>query len=66
MTLPAALVNQDDDLVPITICITPPQAVRLELLLADAREINPELDDSDVLDAIFLYGLKAAEAVRFS
>lgn len=59
--LPPPLFEQEDDLVPVTVCITPAQAVRLELLLAKFRERNPTADDSDVVDAVFIAGLEAAE-----
>ncbi|MDO9596707.1 MAG: hypothetical protein Q7J47_03205 [Azoarcus sp.] len=59
--LPPALVEQDDDLVPVTVCITPVQAIRLELLLAKFRERHPTATDSDVVDAVFIAGLEAAE-----
>lgn len=53
--------ERNDGLVPITVCITPEQAVRLELLLAYWRDQRPSADDSDVIDAIFMAGLAAAE-----
>lgn len=50
-----------DDRIPITVCIAPPQAARLEALIAEYRARHPAADDSDVVDAIFLAGLAAAE-----
>jgi hypothetical protein len=61
MSLPPALVEQDDSLVPVTVCITPLQAIRLELVVAKYRERHPSADDSNVVDAIFIAGLEAAE-----
>jgi len=54
-------VDQEDGLVPVTVCVTPAQAVRLEVLLAAYRERYSIADDSEVIDAIFLAGLLAAE-----
>lgn len=59
--LPPPLFEFEDDLVPVTVCITPAQAVRLELLIAHYRERHSSADDSDVIDAIFIAGLEAAE-----
>jgi len=51
----------DDERIPVTVCITPAEAVRLELLIAAYRDRHPGADDTHVIDAIFLAGLAAAE-----
>lgn len=55
------LAADDDERIPVTVCITPAEAVRLEMLIAAYRDRHPGTDDSHVIDAIFLAGLAAAE-----
>lgn len=49
-----------DSPTPVTVYLTPAQAVRLELVLAHHRD-HTGLDDEVVCDAIFETGLKVAE-----
>lgn len=49
------------DLTPVTVWLTPADAVRLELLLAAQRERIPTLDDNELVDTIFTTGLDACE-----
>jgi len=59
MQLPPEL--DDESLVPVTVMLTPPQVVRLEVLAAKLREIDPSIEDNNVADAIFDTGLSAYE-----
>lgn len=59
--IPAPLITDDDDRIPIVVDITPAQAVRLELLIAKHRGRNPTTDDNAVVDFVFALGLDAAE-----
>lgn len=58
--IPAPLVPPDGDMVPVTVCLTPAQAVRLERLLAHARD-HSGLDDDSITDMVFETGLRIAE-----
>lgn len=60
--IPAPLVELDDERTPITVCLTPVQAVRLELLLARLGETDPATDDNALVDRIFAHGLDQLEA----
>ncbi|WP_157659078.1 hypothetical protein [Thauera butanivorans] len=58
--IPTPLVPRDDDLIPVTVCLTPVQADRLERLLAHCRD-HSGLDDESVADMVFETGLQVAE-----
>lgn len=59
--IPEPLVETDDELTPVTVCLTPAQSVRLELVMARLGEQHPDADTSQLIDAIFEQGLKVAE-----
>lgn len=50
-----------DERIPVTVMLTPVQALRLEALIADLRALDPSIDDNDVSDAVFDTGLSAYE-----
>lgn len=50
-----------DDRVPITACLSPAQAERLEVLIAHYRDRTPGTDDNQVVDFVFALGLDTAE-----
>ena len=51
-----------DDRVPVTVLLTPAQAARLEVVIADLRGDDASIDDNDVADALFDIGLTAIES----
>lgn len=53
----------DDELTPVTAMLTQEQAVRLEVLIASIRAMNPEIDDNDVVDALLDTGLTSLESM---
>lgn len=55
--IPAALVPAGADRTPVTVWLTPAQAMRLELMLAAMRERDPSCDDNAVVDQVFATGL---------
>lgn len=55
--IPAPLVPADDDRTPVTVWLTPAQTMRLELMLAELREHNPNMDDNAITDHVFHTGL---------
>lgn len=59
----AAALDDARAYVPVTVLLTPEQAVRLEVLIADLRGTAPDLDDNDVTDALFDTGLTAFESM---
>lgn len=50
-----------DDRVPVTVLLTPGQAARLEVVIADVRGSDASIDDNDVADALFETGLALFE-----
>lgn len=60
--IPAPLAAFEDERTPVTVCLTPAQSVRLEVLLAHYRDADPSVDDNTLVDKIFARGLAAAEA----
>lgn len=59
--IPKPLIEPDDELVPVTVCLSPAQAVRLEIAMARLGEQHPNANTSQLIDAIFEQGLQAAE-----
>lgn len=51
----------DDERIPVTVMLTPAQAVRLEALITAFRQADPSIDDNDVADAVFDTGLVVYE-----
>lgn len=60
--IPAPRAEIHDERTPVTVCLSPVQAVRLEVLLAQHRAIEPSVDDNDLVDQIFARGLDQLEA----
>lgn len=56
-------ITTDDELTPVTAMLTQEQAVRLEVLIASIRAMNPAIDDNDVVDALLDTGLTAFESM---
>jgi len=56
-------ITTDDELTPVTAMLTQEQAVRLEVLIASIRAMNPAIDDNDVVDALLDTGLTAFESI---
>ena len=51
-----------DDRVPVTVLLTPGQAARLEVVIADLHGADASIEDNDVADALFDIGLTAIES----
>jgi hypothetical protein len=60
---PDVPLDDAQEYVPITVMLTPGQAVRFEVLLACMRCTERDFDDNDVADALFDTGLVAFETM---